>query len=107
MEFFGKKVFAAELRANYHSCVRDADKYGSHLLKLKMNKAGARGTVRVWNEAGLARSQPASWQDCTVQTRAALKSLWIQGRNFGLTWAAVDVMIESEGDVVMACPFDC
>jgi hypothetical protein len=69
-----------------------------------MNKAG-RGTVRVWNEAGLARSQPASWQECVVQTRAVLKGIWFQGRNFGLTWEATDVLLKSEGDAVMECPF--
>ena len=40
-----------------------------------------------------------------MQARAALKGLWVQGRNWGLTWEAVDVMIKSEGDVVMECPF--
>ena len=102
--FFGKVLSEAELRATYHSCIREEDKYGSQLLKLKMNKAG-RGTVRVWNEAGLARSQPASWQECVVQTRAVLKGIWFQGRNFGLTWEATDVLLKSEGDAVMECPF--
>ena len=103
-DFFGKKLTAAELSANYHSAVKDADKYGSQLLKLKMNKAG-RGCVRVWNEAGIPRSQPATWQDCTVQARATLKSVWIQSRSWGLTWEAVDVMVQTEGDAMMECPF--
>ena len=102
--YFGKVLSEAEVRANYHSCIREEDKYGSRLLKLKMNKAG-RGTVRVWNEAGLARSQPASWQECVVQTRAVLEGIWFQGRNFGVTWEATDVLLKSEGDVVMECPF--
>ena len=55
--FFGKVLSEAEVRASYHSAVKEADKYGSQLLKLKMNKAG-RGTVRVWTEAGFQRSQP-------------------------------------------------
>ena len=102
--FFGKVLNAAEVSANYHSAIKEADKYGAQLLKLKMNKAG-RGCVRVWNEAGIPRSQPATWQDCTVQARATLKGIWIQGRSFGLTWEAVDVLIKTEGDAMMECPF--
>ncbi len=103
LDFFGKKLSPDELRANYHSAVKDADKYSSQLLKLKMNKSG-RGTVRVWNEAGIMRPMPATWQDCTVQAKAVLKSVWIQSRSWGLTWEAVDVMIQTE-DAVMECPF--
>ena len=103
--FFGKVLSEAEVRANFHSAVKDADKYGSQLFKLKMNKAG-RGTVRVWTEAGFTRSQPQTWQDATVQARAVLKGMWIQGRSFGLTCEATDVLIKSEGDAVMECPFE-
>ncbi len=66
VEVFGKKLSMEELRANYHSAIKDADKYGSQLLKIKMNKSG-RGVVRVWNEAGIMRPMPATRQDCTGQ----------------------------------------
>ena len=102
-EIFGKKLSPDELRANYHSAVKEADKYGSQLLKLKMNKSG-RGTVRIWNEAGIMRPMPASWQDCTVQARAVLKGLWVQGRSFGLTWEVQDALVASES-APSECPF--
>ena len=70
----GKKLSPEELRTNYHSDVKEAVKYGSQLLKLKMNKSG-RGTVRIWNEAGIMRPMPASRQGCTVQACATLKGL--------------------------------
>ncbi len=103
LEIFGKKLSVEELRANYHSAIKEVDKYGSHLLKIKMNKSG-RGVVRVWNEMGVLRPMPATWQDCTVQVRATLKGLWIQGRSFGLTWEVVDALVAAEA-APAECPF--
>ena len=96
LEVFGKKLSVEELRANYHSAIKEADKYGSQLLKIKMNKS--------WNEMGVLRPMPATWQDCTVQVRATLKGLWIQGRSFGLTWEVVDALVAAEA-APAECPF--
>ena len=70
---------------------------------MKMNKAG-KGAVRVWNKGGLAREMPETWQGLHIQARVVLKALWIQSRNFGLTFEISDAMICSEAEP-STCPF--
>ena len=70
---------------------------------MKMNKAG-KGAVRVWNKGGLAREMPETWQGLHIQAPVVLKSLWIQSRNFGLTFEISDAMICSEAEQ-STCPF--
>ena len=100
---FGKNVPEADLRANYFSPIKENEKYASSLFKNKMNKVG-RGAVRIWNKGGMPREAPENWQDLQVQARVVLKSLWIQSRNWGLTFEVADAMICSEA-AAAACPF--
>ena len=86
------------------SHLKQNDKYGSNLLKLKMNKVG-RGAVRVWNKGGLKRKMPESWAGLLIQARVVIKSIWIQGRTFGLTLEITDAMVASEA-APATCAFD-
>ena len=101
---FGKDVvIVSDLRPLYYSAIKPNEKYGSHLFKTKMNKIG-KGAVRVWNKGGLPREMPESWQGLHLQARVVLKSLWVQSRNFGLTFEVSDAMICSEAEP-STCPF--
>ena len=103
-KLFGKEVYLeSDLKPNYHSPLKTNEKYGTHLFKMKLNKVG-KGAVRCWNKGGLAREMPESWQGLQIQARVVLKSLWIQSRNFGLTFEVSDAMICLEADPV-TCPF--
>ena len=100
---FGRQVSESGLKANYYSPLKENDKYGNSLFKAKMNKVG-RGAVRVWNRGGLSREMPENWQDLHVQAKVVLKSLWIQGRNWGLTFEVTDALVATENAPV-ECPF--
>ena len=103
-KLFGKEVYLeSEIKSNYYSPIKQNEKYGTHLFKTKMNKSG-KGAVRCWNKGGLARELPETWQGLQIQARVVLKSLWIQSRNFGLTFQISDAMICSEVDPA-TCPF--
>ena len=93
----------SDLKPNYYSPLKINEKYGTSLFKMKMNKCG-KGAVRVWNKGGLSREMPETWQGLQIQARVVLKSLWIQSRNFGLTFEISDAMVCSEADPV-TCPF--
>ena len=100
-KLFGKEVYLeSELKANYYSPIKQNEKHGTHLFKMKMNKIGK--AVRVWNKGGLPREMPETWQGLQIQARVVLKSIWIQSRSFGLTCEVSDVMICSEAE-----PFSC
>ena len=101
---FGKDVvIVSDLKPLYYSAVKPNEKYGTHLFKMKMNKIG-KGAVRIWNKGGLPREIPETWQGLHVQCRVVLKSLWVQSRNFGLTFEVSDAMICSEAEP-STCPF--
>ncbi len=103
-KLFGKEVYVeSDLKPNYYSAIKQNEKYGTHLFKMKMNKVG-KGAVRVWNKGGLSREMPETWQGLHIQARVVLKSLWIQSRNVGLTFEVSDAMVCSEADPV-TCPF--
>ena len=103
-KLFGKEVYLeSELKPNYYSPLKQNEKYGSHLFKMKMNKIG-KSAVRVWNKGGLPREMPETWQGLHLQARVVVKSLWIQSRNFGLTFEISDGMVCSEADPI-TCPF--
>ena len=103
-KLFGKQVYLeSDLKPNYYSPIKQNEKYGTHLFKMKMNKVG-KGAVRIWNKGGLPREMPETWQGLHLQARVVLKSLWIQSRNFGLTFEISDAMVCSEADPV-TCPF--
>ena len=103
-KLFGKEVYLeSDLKPNYYSPLKTNEKYGTHLFKMKLNRIG-KGAVRCWNKGGLAREMPESWQGLQIQARVVLKSLWIQSRNFGLTFEVSDAMICLEADPV-TCPF--
>ena len=103
--FPGKDVYLeSDLRGMYFSPIKTNEKYGSHLLKCKMNKGSGRHSVRVWNKGGLAREPPVSWAGLTVQCRIVLKSLWLQSRAFGVTLEVSDALIMAE-DTPQTCPF--
>ena len=103
-KLFGKEIYLeSELRPYYYSSLKENEKYGTQLFKCKLNKIG-KGAVRVWNKGGLSREMPETWQGLTVQARVVLKSLWIQSRNFGLTFEISDAMVTAEADPV-TCPF--
>ena len=75
----------------------------AQVSKMKMNKEG-RGAVRVWTKQNMARELPSSWQGLQIQARVVLKSLWIQSRNFGLTFEISNAQICAEAEPV-TCPF--
>ena len=103
-KLFGKHIYIdSDLKPNYYSALKTNEKYGTHLFKTKMNKVG-KGAVRVWNKGGLPREMPETWQGLHLQARVVLKSLWIQSRNFGLTFEITDAMICSEAEP-STCPF--
>ena len=83
-KFFGKQVYLeSDLKPNYYSAIKDNQKYGTQLFKMKMNKAG-KGAVRVWNKAGLAREMPESWAGLQIQARIVIKRISLQSRSLGL-----------------------
>ena len=102
---FGKDyISSSELRPMYFSPLKSNEKYGTHLLKLKMNKIG-KHSVRIWNKGGLPRESPECWADLQIQVRVVLKSLWLQGnRSFGLSFECSDAMIVGE-EPTKTCPF--
>jgi hypothetical protein len=100
---FGDYKMECELKGSYFSPLKKNEKYGNCLFKSKLWKAGKQ-SVRVWNKAGFKCEMPDSWQGLQVQTRMVLKSLWIQGRSFGLTFETLDVMIVNEA-APETCPF--
>ena len=101
---FGKEVYMeSDLKPNYYSAIKQNEKYGTHLFKMKMNKVG-KGAVRIWNKGGLPREMPETWQGLHLQARVVLKRLWIQSRNFGLTFEISDAMVCSEAEP-STCPF--
>ena len=103
-KLFGKEIYIeSELKPNYFSPLKQNERYGTQHFKMKMNKTG-KGAVRVWNKGGLAREMPENWQGLQIQARVVLKSLWIQSRNFGLTFEVSDVMVCSETEP-LSCPF--
>ena len=103
---FGKDYISiSELRPLYYSPLKSNEKYGTNLLKLKMNKSG-KHSVRIWNKGGLPRDPPECWADLQIQARVVLKSLWLQGsRSFGLTFECTDAMIVGE-EPTKSCPFN-
>ena len=104
-KLFGKEVYLeSDLRPNYYSPLKQNEKYGTHLYKMKMDKIG-KGAVQCWNKGGLAREMPSSWAGLHIQARVVLKSLWIQSRSFGLTFQITDAMICSEAEPTI-CPFN-
>ena len=103
-KLFGKQVYIeSDLKSNYFSPLKTNEKYGTSLFKCKLNKIG-KGAARVWNKGGLPREMPESWVGLQIQARVVLRSLWIQSRNFGLTFEVADAMICVEADPV-TCPF--
>ena len=51
-KLFGKQVYLeSDLKPNYYSALKDNQKYGTQLFKMKMNKVG-KGAVRAWNKRG-------------------------------------------------------
>ena len=103
-KLFGKEVYIeSDLKPNYYSAIKENEKYGTQLFKMKMNKVG-KVAVRIWNKGGIARKMPESWQGLHLHARVVLKSLWIQSRNFGLTFEISDAMICSEAEPT-TCPF--
>ena len=105
LKLFGKQVYMeSDLKPYYYSALKENEKYGTQLFKMKMNRTG-KGAVRVWNKGGLTREMPESWQGLQIQARVVLKSIWIQSRNFGLTFEISDAMICSEAEPT-TCPFE-
>ena len=103
-KLFGRDVYLeSDLKPNYYSPLKQNEKYGNSLFKMKMNKSG-KGAVRVWKKEGLPREMPESWQKLRIQARVVLKCLWTQSRNFGLTFELTDAMVVSETEPT-ACPF--
>ena len=102
-KLFGKEIYMeSDLKPNFYSPIKQNEKYGTHLFKTKMNKG--KHSVRVWDKGGLPRDMPETWQGLHIQARVVLKSLWIQSRNFGLTFEVSDAMICSEAEP-STCPF--
>ena len=92
-KLFGKQVYLeSDLKPNYYSALKQNEKYGTQLFKMKMNKAG-KGAVRVWNKGGMARDMPESWAGLQIQARVVIKSIWLQSRSLGLTFEIADAMV--------------
>ena len=97
----GRAQTEDQVRARYAPTLKVSDKGYPPTLRCKMNLSG-KGQVRIWS-GKQSRPNPEPWTGCLVKARILLKSLYIMGANFGVTFEVTDVSVESEP--VSECPF--
>lgn len=91
---FGKALTEDQIRARYAPTLKTNDKGYAPVMRCKMNTQG-KAAVKVWQDQK-AREPPDQWAGCNVNARIWVKSLYIMGANFGVTFEATDISIIEE-----------
>ena len=95
-EAFGNQV--DEL--NYHSPLKDA-KNGYQHVRTKINLDG-KGALRCWNTRKQLQAYPEDWTSVSVSPRIWVKSIYILGKECGLTLECLDISVDQKQ---ITCPF--